>query len=164
MTSCRPRPIWSESQFFFARTLATTLISLFQFALINTAAILIFGVRTSGSIPGISFLAVAFCLLNAAFGLMLASIGRSASATRGFAMVVTLLLVMLGGAWVPSFVFPKWLQQASLAAPTRWAVDGLDAVTWRSQSLGAAVLPVTVLGATAAICLTIAIWRFRWED
>ena len=120
--------------------------------------------RISGSILGFILLAIAFCLLNAAFGLMLASIGRSASATRGFAMVVTLLLVMLGGAWVPSFVFPKWLQQASLAAPTRWAVDGLDAVTWRSQGLGAAVWPVLVLGATAAICLTIAIWRFRWED
>ena len=36
-----------------------------------------------------------------------------------------LLLVMLGGAWVPSFVFPGWLQQASLVVPTRWAVDGL---------------------------------------
>jgi ABC-2 type transport system permease protein len=168
----RERGIWqrirsaplSKSQFLFARTLATTLISLFQFALIYTAAILIFGVRISGSILGFILLAIAFCLLNAAFGLMLASIGRSASATRGFAMVVTLLLVMLGGAWVPSFVFPKWLQQASLAAPTRWAVDGLDAVTWRSQGLGAAVWPVLVLGATAAICLTIAIWRFRWED
>jgi ABC-2 type transport system permease protein len=168
----RERGIWqrirsaplSKSQFLFARTLATTLISLFQFALIYTAGILIFGVRISGSFPGFASLALAFCLLNAAFGLMLASIGRSASATRGFAMVVTLLLVMLGGAWVPSFVFPKWLQQASLAAPTRWAVDGLDAMTWRGQGLSAALSPVLVLVATAAVCLAIAIWRFRWED
>jgi len=168
----RERGIWQrirsaplrKSQFLFARTLATTLISLFQFALIYTAAILIFGVRISGSVPGFILLAITFCLLNSAFGLMLASIGRSASATRGFAMVVTLLLVMLGGAWVPSFIFPKWLQEASLGAPTRWAVDGLDAVTWRGQGLSAAVLPAIVLGATAAICLATAIWRFRWED
>jgi ABC-2 type transport system permease protein len=168
----RERGIWqrirsaplSKSQFLFARTLATTLISLFQLALIYTAAILIFGVRISGSVPGFILLAIAFCLLNAAFGLMLASIGRSASATRGFAMVVTLLLVMLGGAWVPSFVFPKWLQEASLAAPTRWAVDGLDAVTWRGQGLNAALSPVIVLVVTAAVCLAIATWRFRWED
>jgi len=168
----RERGIWqrirsaplSKSQFLFARALATTLISLFQLALIYTAAILIFGVRISGSVPGFILLAIAFCLLNAAFGLMLASIGRSASATRGFAMVVTLLLVMLGGAWVPSFVFPKWLQEASLAAPTRWAVDGLDAVTWRGQGLNAALSPVIVLVVTAAVCLAIATWRFRWED
>jgi ABC-2 type transport system permease protein len=168
----RDRGIWqrirsaplSKSEFLFARTLATTLISLFQFTLIYSAAIIIFGVRISGSFIGFIWLAIAFCLLNATFGLMLASVGRSASSTRGFAMVVTLLLVMLGGAWVPSFVFPKWLQQASLGAPTRWAVDGLDAVSWRGQGLEAAIPPVLVIGATAALCLAIAIWRFRWED
>jgi ABC-2 type transport system permease protein len=95
---------------------------------------------------------------------MLASIGRSAAATRGIAMLVTLLLVMIGGAWVPSFVFPRWLQQASLASPTRWAVDGLDAMSWRGQGLHAAVAPIAVLGGTAFLCLALAIWRFRWDE
>jgi ABC-2 type transport system permease protein len=106
---------------------------------------------------------MALCFMNSAFGLMLAAVGRSAAATRGIAVLVTLLLVMIGGAWVPSFVFPKWLQQASLAVPTRWAVDGLDAVTWRGQGLAAALAPIAVLCATAIICLGLAIWRFRWE-
>ena len=65
---------------------------------------------------------------------------------------------------MPSFVFPQWLQQASLAVPTRWAVDGLDAVTWRGQGLNAAAAPIAILGATALICLSVAIWRFRWQD
>ena len=46
-------------------------------------------------------------------------------------MMATLLLVMVGGAWVPAFVFPRWLQNASRYLPTRWAVDGLDGATWR---------------------------------
>jgi ABC-2 type transport system permease protein len=71
---------------------------------------------------------------------------------------------MIGGAWVPSFVFPSWLQRASLAAPTRWAIDGLDAVTWRGLGINAAVAPLLVLGGSAAVCLAVAIWRFRWED
>jgi ABC-2 type transport system permease protein len=73
-------------------------------------------------------------------------------------------LVMVGGAWVPSFVFPKWLQQVSLALPTRWAVDGLDAMTWRGLGLDAAVAPILVLGAATTVCIAIAIWRFRWEE
>jgi ABC-2 type transport system permease protein len=168
----RDRGIWqrlrsaplSKSQFLLARTLATLLISLFQFSAVYIVAIVIFRVRIGGSFIGFAALAVAFCLLNATFGLMLASIGRSAAATRGIAILATLLLVMIGGAWVPSFVFPKWLQQASLAAPTRWAVDGLDAVTWRGLSLNAAILPVIVLSTTALLFLAIAIWRFRWEE
>ncbi|MBK7591548.1 MAG: ABC transporter permease [Betaproteobacteria bacterium] len=56
--------------------------------------------------------------LHATFGLLIAAIGRTPEATRGIAIVATLLLVMLGGAWVPTFVFPAWLQTATLVVPT----------------------------------------------
>ena len=168
----RDRGIWQrlrsaplhKSQFLLAKTLATTLISLFQFTIVYLVGIVMFKVRIDGSVAGLVALAVAFCLLNATFGLMLASLGRSAGATRGIAMMMVLLLVMIGGAWIPSFVFPRWLQRASLAAPTRWAVDGLDAVTWRGLGLHAALTPLLVVSATAVVCLAIAIWRFRWDD
>jgi ABC-2 type transport system permease protein len=167
----RERGIWqrlrsaplSKAQFLLAKSIATTLIGLVQFTLIYAAAIGIFGVRIDGSVLGFVLLALAFCLLNATFGLMLASIGRSPGATRGIAAMATLLLVMVGGAWVPSFVFPKWLQQVSLAAPTRWAVDGFDAMTWRGLDFSASVMPLLVLSVAAAACLGVAIWRFRWE-
>jgi len=154
----------TQTQFLLARTIATMLIGIFQFTLIYAVAIGVFGVRIDGSAVGLAGIALALCFMNSAFGLMLASVGRSAAATRGIALLVTLLLVMIGGAWVPSFVFPKWMQQASLVVPTRWAVDGLDAVTWRGQGLHAALAPIAVLCTTAIVCLSVAIWRFRWED
>jgi ABC-2 type transport system permease protein len=123
-----------------------------------------FGVRIQGSVPGFLAVAMAFCLLNAAFGLMLATLGRSAAATRGIATMAMLLLLMLGGAWVPAFVFPRWLQEVSLFTPTRWAVDGLDAMTWRGLPFGDAVMPTLVLAGTAVLCFAIAVWRFRWEE
>jgi ABC-2 type transport system permease protein len=147
-----------------ARALATTLIGLFQIALIYIAAVLVFQVRIDGSWPGFIAVCISFCLLNATFGLMLATLGRSASTTRGLAMMATLLLVMLGGAWVPAFVFPRWLQNVSRYLPTRWAMDGLDGATWRGLPFDAAVLPVLVLIGCAAACLLVAIWRFRWEE
>lgn len=79
-------------------------------------------------------------------------------------MMATLLLVMVGGAWVPAFVFPGWLQYASRYLPTRWAVDGLDGATWRGLPFDAAVLPTLVLIGCSAACLLVAIWRFRWEE
>ncbi len=75
-----------------------------------------------------------------------------------------LLLVMVGGAWVPSFIFPQWLQQASLVTPTRWAVDGLDATSWRGLPFDAALLPAAVLALFALLCFAVAVWRFRWEE
>jgi ABC-2 type transport system permease protein len=168
----RQRGIWQrirsapigKTEFVLARVLATALLSAFQLVVIYLAAVLIFGVRIQGSWPGFIAVGAAFCLLNAAFGLMLATLGRSATATRGIATMVMLLLVMVGGAWVPSFVFPQWLQQAALATPTRWAVDGLDAMTWRGLPFGDAVLPTLVLLGAALVCFAIAVWRFRWEE
>ena len=168
----RQRGIWqrlrsaplSRSEFMLARALATTLIGLFQITVIYLAALLVFKVRIEGSWPGFIAVGISFCLLNATFGLMLATLGRSASTTRGLAMMATLLLVMIGGAWVPAFVFPRWLQNASLYLPTRWAVDGLDGATWRGLPFDAAVLPTLVLIGSAAACLLVAIWRFRWEE
>ncbi len=168
----RERGVWqrlrtapvSKAQFLLAKATATTLIGLFQFIVVYAVACLVFHVRVAGSLTGFMALALLFCVLNASFGLMLAAIGRSPGATRGIAMMVILLLVMLGGAWVPAFVFPKWLQQASLAAPTRWAVDGLDAMTWRGLGFGTAVAPLMVLAASALACMLMAIWRFRWDE
>jgi ABC-2 type transport system permease protein len=168
----RQRGIWqrlrsaplTRGEFILARALATTLIGLFQITLIYLAAMLLFKVRIEGSWPGFIAVAIALCLLNAAFGLMLATLGRSASSTRGLAMMATLLLVMLGGAWVPAFVFPRWLQDVSRYLPTRWAVDGLDGATWRGLPFDAALTPALVLLGGAAACLLIAIWRFRWEE
>jgi ABC-2 type transport system permease protein len=168
----RQRGIWqrlrsaplSRSEFMLARALATTLIGLFQITVIYLAALLVFKVRIEGSWLGFIAVGISFCLLNATFGLMLATLGRSASTTRGLAMMTTLLLVMIGGAWVPAFVFPRWLQNASRYLPTRWAVDGLDGATWRGLPFDATVLPTLLLVGSAAACLLVAIWRFRWEE
>jgi ABC-2 type transport system permease protein len=168
----RQRGIWqrlrsaplSRGEFMLARALATTLISVFQIAVIYLVAVLVFHVRIEGSWPGFIAVSISFCLLNAAFGLMLATLGGSASTTRGLAMMATLLLVMIGGAWEPAFVFPHWLQNASRYTPTRWAMDGLDGATWRGLPFDAAVLPTVVLMGSALTCLLVAIWRFRWEE
>jgi ABC-2 type transport system permease protein len=133
-------------------------------AIIYAAAIGFFHVRIDGSIAGFVAIAIAFALLTSSFGLLIAAIGKTPEATRGLAIFATLVMVMLGGAWVPSFVFPAWLQTASLIVPTRWAVDGLDAMTWRGLGFDAAIAPTAVLLGFAALFAAIAIWRFDWEE
>jgi len=133
-------------------------------AIIYAAAIGIFHVRIDGSVAGFVGIAIAFALLTSSFGLLIAAIGKTPEATRGLAIFATLVMVMLGGAWVPSFVFPPWLQTASLVVPTRWAVDGLDAMTWRGLGFDAAIAPIGVLLAFSVLFASIAIWRFDWEE
>ncbi|MGM9485262.1 ABC transporter permease [Roseateles sp. NT4] len=154
----------SRAQLLGSRIVASALISLIVFAVLYVVAIAGFGVRVLGSPAGFVLVLVCFALLTANFGLLIAALGRTPEATRGLAILATLLMVMLGGAWVPAFIFPEWLQTASLAVPTRWAVDALDAMTWRGQPFSEALLPSAVmLGFSIAFGL-LAIWRFRWEE
>ncbi len=146
-----------------ARCVATALIALGILAAVYLVAGVVFGVRIHGSVAGFVAVAVAFALFTSATGLLIAALGRSVAATRGLSMLVVLILVMLGGAWVPSFVFPAWLQQATMFVPTRWAVDGFDAMTWRGLPLSAAVLPVALLLGAALLFAVLALWRFDWE-
>jgi ABC-2 type transport system permease protein len=124
---------------------------------------LVFGVRIEGSLAGFLGVCVAFAIMTATFGLLVAVLGKTPEATRGIAILVTLILVMLGGSWVPAFIFPQWLQRISFAVPTRWAVDGLDAMVWRGSGFDAAVGPIAALLVFAALFGVIAVWRFRWE-
>jgi ABC-2 type transport system permease protein len=146
-----------------SRAVSTALISLFILFVLFAFARVVFGVRTEGSALGFVAVCVAFSLMTAAFGLLIAGLGKTPEGTRGISIVSTLLLLMLGGAWVPTFVFPAWLQRLTVAVPTRWAIDGLDATTWRGLGFSAVALPVALLAVTAIAFVALAVARFRWE-
>jgi ABC-2 type transport system permease protein len=124
---------------------------------------LVFGVRILGSFAGFVLVCAAFALMTAAFGLMVAALGETVEATRGYSIMATLILVMLGGAWVPTFVFPKWMQKLTVVIPTRWAIDGLDDMTWRGLGFSSAIAPVGVLLLFTLLFGVIAVMRFRWR-
>ena len=147
-----------------SRIVSGTLIASLLLAGIYAAGIAFFGVRIEGSVAGFAAIAIAFAILTATFGLLIAALGKTPEATRGLAVLLTLLLVMLGGAWVPTFVFPEWLQAATLFIPTRWAVDGLEAMTWRGLGFEAALAPVAAMLAFSAVFALLAIRRFDWEE
>jgi ABC-2 type transport system permease protein len=147
-----------------SRMASGALIAVVLLVAIYAAAIAVFGVRIDGSAIGFAGVALAFALLTATFGMLIAAIGGTPEATRGLAILATLLLVMLGGAWIPTFVFPEWMQTATLVVPTRWAVDGLEAMTWRGLGLEAAIAPIGVMLTFSIAFAAIAVACFRWEE
>ncbi len=147
-----------------SRATSTALLSLFILCCLFVFARFAFGVRIEGSLAGFLGICFGFSLMTAAFGLLLAGFGRTPDGTRGIAIVATLFLVMLGGAWVPTFVFPAWLQRLTSVVPTRWAVDGLDATTWRGLGFAEVALPIALLVGTAVVLGAAAVARFRWEQ
>lgn len=146
------------------KTMSMALVSLMTLLVSFGFAMAVFHVRIEGSVIGFFSVALACSFMAATFGLMIASLGRTPQAARGMSTFAVLLMVMLGGAWVPTFVFPAWLQQLTVVVPARWAVDGLDAMTWRGLGLTSAVVPTLALLGFALVFGVVAVTRFRWEE
>jgi ABC-2 type transport system permease protein len=141
-----------------------TIIALMSLLVSFGFAMIVFKVRIQGSLIGFLAVATACAIMASTFGLLIASIGKTPNATRGVAILSVLMMVMLGGAWVPTFVFPAWLQRVTIVVPARWAVDGLDAMTWRGLGASHAVIPVAVLLGFAVIFSVLTLARFRWDE
>ncbi len=135
-----------------------TLLVSFGFAMV------VFNVRIDGSLLGFLAVAISCSMMAAGFGLLVAALGNSPKTARGISTLATLVMVMLGGAWMPTFIFPTWLQRFTVAVPVRWAVDGLDAMTWRGLGPSSAVGPTIALLGFAAVFTAISFARFRWDE
>lgn len=146
-----------------SRIASSAIMALLMLLVLYAGAMLIFGVRIAGSVPGFLGIAIAFALMTASFGLLIAALGRTPDATRGLAIFAMLVLVLLGGGWVPSFLFPPWLEQIGRALPTWWAVSGLEGMTWRGLGGEVAGPAIVVLLGFALLFGMIAVWRFRWD-
>ncbi len=146
-----------------SRAISAAITSMMILVVVFGFARIVFHVHIDGSMAGFLGICIGFSLMTASFGLLIAGLGKTAEATRGLAILVTLMMVMLGGAWVPAFLFPKWLQTLTMFIPTRWAMDGLDGMTWRGLGFSAALQPIGLLLLATAIFTGLAISRFRWE-
>ena len=153
----------SRSTLLGSRAVSASLMSGFILAVLFSFARVVFGVRILGSFAGFVGVCAAFSLMTAAFGLMVAALGETVEATRGYSIMATLIMVMLGGAWVPTFVFPKWLRTLTVVVPTRWAMDGLDGMTWRGLGFSSALAPMAVLLLFTLLFGVVAVTRFRWR-
>ena len=159
----RSAPV-SRRALLLGKGISGAIISLLIVAVSFAFAMIVFGVRVDGGWAGFIGVAVACSLMASAFGILVAALGNTPATARGVTTLAVLMMVMLGGAWVPTFIFPAWLQQATLVVPVRWAVDGLDAMTWRGIGSAGAIAPVLVLLAFAGAFAAVAAMRFRWEE
>ncbi len=171
MLLLRQRGLWrrfraaplSKTTLLGSRAVSAMLVGMLILAVVFSFAWLVFGVKVEGSMVGFLGICAAFSLMTAGYGLLIAALGRTPEAARGLAILGTLLMVMLSGAWVPSFLFPRWMQRVTTLVPARWAMDGLDAMTWRGLGLEEALPAIGVLLLAAVVFGAVAVWKFRWE-
>ena len=130
----RERGLWkrirvapvSRATLLAAKVLGSLVASLLIVAVVFGFGAATFGIRVRGDFAGFLLVAASFGWMAANFGLMVAALGRSPRGARSVSILAVLAMVMLGGGWIPGFLFPAWLQAVTPAIPARWAIDGFD--------------------------------------
>ena len=153
----------SRGTLLLGKGLSYALVGLLSLGGCFTFAMAVFGVRIEGSWPGFLACLVLTATMASSLSLAMAALGRTPAGTRGIGIAVLLLLLMVGGAWVPTFILPRWIQQAALVTPTRWALDGFDSMTWRGLGLDAAYGSIGFLLGFTALAALVTWLRFRWD-
>lgn len=150
----RAHILWSKFLFGVA-------LGLVQLLVLFIASSWLYGIEL---LPHVALLSLV-CLFAAAactsFGMLLAAVSPSPEAASGLATFLIMLMSAIGGAWFPITFMPVFIQQFSKLTLVYWSMEGFSAVIWAGQSF-LQILPILgILGATTAVVMALAIWRFN---
>jgi ABC-type multidrug transport system permease subunit len=108
-------------------------------------------------------LVVAYTLSVTALSFAVGSGIKNAAQASGLALLLTLTLAPVGGAWWPMDLSPKFMQIIGHISPIAWAMDGFTALTYEGAHLADVWVPLLVLLAMAVVAFVVAVPRFRYQ-
>ncbi|MFS3128133.1 ABC transporter permease [Nocardioides sp. Bht2] len=147
-----------------ARIFVTVMIAFVQTAIFLGLGTLGFGLNLTGSWWMAVPLVVAGTLCFMALGLLAGALAKTTEGAVNLANLFVLPMAFLSGSFFPLDDAPKWLQIVSQAMPLRHLNDGMLDVMVRGEGPSAALLPIGILLAFAAVVCLVAAKLFRWES
>jgi ABC-2 type transport system permease protein len=139
--------------------LACTSVAVVLFAI----AIFVLRVRAEDPLQlAVAVLANAVCFTG--LMLLVSTLGKTESAVAGAGWGILMPLAMLGGAMVPLFVMPLWMQNVGSVSPIKWGILALEGAIWRGFSLAEMLLPCTILVAVGVGCYSLGVWNLARQD
>lgn len=113
-----------------------------------------FGVRPS-SMPLLLMAGISAAVCFVGFMMLVAGLGRTEETASGAAWAILMPLSMFGGAMVPTFVMPAWMQSIGIISPVRWAMLAIEGGVWRNFSLAEMAAPCALLVAVGLACFAL---------
>jgi ABC-2 type transport system permease protein len=113
-----------------------------------------FGVRpTSYAMLALGGLSAAICFVG--FMMLVASLGKTEQTASGAAWAMLMPLAMIGGAMVPTFVMPAWIQSISFISPIRWTMLAIEGGVWRQFTITEMAMPCAILISVGIACFAL---------
>lgn len=156
-----PTPRWA--------LLASKAVACFVASVLVLAGLHVIGSVLPGGIrvqrPGVLFLSIAV-IAFAFTGIMsvLASVSQAVGGAEGISRAVLLVLALIGGAGVPLVFLDSWVLALAAFSPFRWAIQALEAATFRNSPLSELWGVYAILLSIGAAGMALGAARFaRWR-
>ena len=146
-----------------ARISVTVVIALVQLAIFVGLAVAVFGLSLTGSWYMSVPLVVVGTLCFMALGLLAGALAKTTEGAVNAANFVVLPMSFLSGSFFSLDAAPGWLRAFSNVLPLKHLNEAMLDVMVRGDGPGAAVVPMLVLLAFAAVVTLIAARVFRWD-
>ena len=151
------------------KLLPNLLLTLLQVVVIFLVGMLAFsllgwGCLTLGSSPlawAAVSLAVALC--STSLGIFLASLAKTEAQVGGYSTVALWISGMVGGAFIPTFLMPSFVQAIARFVPHYWASQAYYDVLVRGEGLAEVAPNLIALLAFTLIFYLIGLWRFEYD-
>ena len=88
---------------------------------------------------------------------------RNEVQANGVALLLSITLAPLGGAWWPMEIVPEFMRIAGHVSPVAWAMDSFRVLIFESGSLPDVLLPLGVLLGLGLFFFGFGIRRFRYD-
>jgi len=124
--------------------LARFLVGFVQMIVLFGAGWLLFGISLGHQPAALMLPAAAIAFAGAAFGLIVAGVGRTRDAVMPVGAIVIMTMAAIGGCWWPLDFEPAWMQRVALGLPTTWAMRAFNDLMIRNLSVMSALIPTAV--------------------
>ena len=151
----------SRAQLLWSRFLYGVLFGLVQLMALFIAGRLLYGVDVFGHTANLLVVCASVAAVCTAFGMLLAAVTKTAESARSLATLLVITMSACGGAWFPISFMPEFMQHIARFTIVFWSIEGFSQVLWAGSTFLELLPTLGVLLGTAALAMTIAIWRLN---
>jgi len=113
--------------------------------------------------PTLLIISLAAALCSTSLGIFIAALAKTEAQIGAFASIALFLAGMLGGSFVPLFLFPQGLENLARVVPLYWANQAYFGLFFRGQTLVELLPNVGVLLGFSALFFGVGLWRFKFN-
>lgn len=126
-------------------------VSIMLVEVILLSVAMAFGVRPSSfAMLALGGVSSAICFVG--FMMLVASLGKTEQTASGAGWAILMPMSMLGGAMVPMFVMPQWMQTVGMVSPIRWVMLAIEGGIWRRFTFNEMLMPCAILISVGIVC------------